>query len=182
VAASDTILSRLLATLQTSFRIFDVVWKRISATAIAARNQADTLFINVRGADPIIDDDLVTKRYLDATGSAGSVEIIEFVLGIATPVDSVTSLVANTVPLWAEIQITAVYSPGTTIQIGKAGGAANLLLDSVDIDPQTTGIYYVNLVGVSWGAGAAAVRAAIAGAPAVGAAIVRVGYTGTPNP
>lgn len=41
---------------------------------IDARDAADAIFVNVRGADPVIDDDLTTKRYVDALApSAGSV-------------------------------------------------------------------------------------------------------------
>lgn len=34
---------------------------------IEIRNNADTVFTQCRGADPLIDDDLATKRYVDAT-------------------------------------------------------------------------------------------------------------------
>jgi hypothetical protein len=42
--------------------------------AVGARNPADSAYVNARGADPQIADDLVTKRYGDANyGGGGSV-------------------------------------------------------------------------------------------------------------
>ena len=40
--------------------------------ALEARNAANSAYANARGADPIVADDLVTKRYGDANYSGGS--------------------------------------------------------------------------------------------------------------
>ena len=100
--ATDSIISRLVATLSPTFRILDVQWKRISATVIEARNQADTLYAIVRGADPVGDDDLVTKRYLDATGAQGSVEAVQLAVAI-TPSSRISALTHLTVPCPAKV-------------------------------------------------------------------------------
>lgn len=186
MAVDDTVLSRLRGTLRNLFRINDVQLKRESSSAVGARDNTDAGYIVVRGADPIIDDDLVTKRYLDATGPAGSVEAVAFSGGFAAgSYDSVTALSANTTPLRAIVQITTAFdNAGTTLNLGKAGGGPALLMaDSVDIEATVVGTYEVDLAGVSWGAGAAAVRLAVGGGVSTaGAWNVQVEYSGAINP
>src|SRR4030065_557804 len=118
--ATDSIISRLVATLSPTFRILDVQWKRISATVIEARNQADTLYAIVRGADPVGDDDLVTKRYLDATGAQGSVGAVQFAVALVSA-SSTTALTNLTVPLRAKVKVTTAYDAGATMSVGNAG-------------------------------------------------------------
>lgn len=43
-----------------------------NSTALETRNAANNAYANHRGADPVIADDLVTKRYGDANYSGGS--------------------------------------------------------------------------------------------------------------
>ncbi len=179
--STDGIGSRLRGTLQSLFRILDVQWSREAADAIGARDAVDGAYITVRGLDPATDDDLVTLRYFNANSAPGAVAAAQFALALATA-DSTTALAANATPLRAKVQIVTAYSPGATISIGKAGGGVDLLMVVGDINPQVQGIYEVSLVGVSWGAGAAVVRATVAGGPAVGAAIVIVEYATVINP
>lgn len=185
MAVTDVILSRLRGTFQSLFRIgpasSTVQVKRESSSIMGMRDDTDAAYVIVRAGDPVGDDDLVTKRYLDATGPAGSSEVVQFGVATAATTDSGTSLTANTTPLWAEVQITTAYSAGATIKVGKAGGTDDLLMLTTDINPFVTGIYRVDMMGVSWGAGAAAVRVTIAGAPAVGALTCQVGYVGSIN-
>lgn len=61
-----------------------------NAGAIEARNAADSAYVNARGADPAIADDLVTKRYGDANYGGGGTSLINTV-----PV-STTTTVADT--------------------------------------------------------------------------------------
>jgi len=60
-------LSKIRGTIETLFRIgIGGPNLKDNGGEIEARNAADAAFVNVRGADPVIADDLVTKRYADA--------------------------------------------------------------------------------------------------------------------
>lgn len=61
-------------------------WKNDTASAavvLGARTLDDTAFVNVRGADPLIDDDLTTKRYTDEQIEAVEHRIRALVLHLA---------------------------------------------------------------------------------------------------
>ena len=181
MAVTDTIFSRLRGTFLSLFRINDVQLKRESSSAIGARDDTDAGYINVRGADPFIDDDLVTLRYLNSTGTSGEVRVIDFAVALVSTA-SVTPLTANTVPQTIKVQVTTPYSVAATLTVGKTGGSPTLLLSASDVNLQVAGIYYVPLDGVSWGAGAATISATIAGGPAVGACTITTEYVGVENP
>ena len=68
MASTDELLSRLRGTLQTIFRIGTVQWKD-SSGAVEARNTGDTGYVVARGADPVGNNDFVTKQYLAASAS-----------------------------------------------------------------------------------------------------------------
>ena len=72
--------SKLRGTFSTLFQIGEQGPQlKNNAGVVEARNSADAAFVKVRGADPVIADDLVTKRYGDAnyvTALALSVHVI----------------------------------------------------------------------------------------------------------
>jgi hypothetical protein len=70
-ATADLVIDQLRTTLKSVFRVLDVQWKRESATAWGARNDADAAYINVRAADPATGDDVSTKRYVDSLNVIG---------------------------------------------------------------------------------------------------------------
>jgi hypothetical protein len=64
---------KIKGTIETAWQIglAGPLWKA-NAGNLDGRNAADAAFVNVRGLDPAIADDLVTKRYGDANyGGAG---------------------------------------------------------------------------------------------------------------
>lgn len=81
------VLPGLRGTFQSLFRVIDVQLKRVSATALALRDDTDTAFINARAADAVINDDLVTLRQLTAAAAAaypskwGNVAFVDAVNG-----------------------------------------------------------------------------------------------------
>jgi hypothetical protein len=139
------------------------------------RNDADAAFVNVRGADPVIDDDLVTKRYGDANygGAAGAVQSIRFVTALVT-VSSVTSIPANARVTESRFEVTTVYSGGTTIDVGD-GVTANLIMDNTDIRETKLGTYRV-VQDTDWTTGNT-VTTTVGGAPVAGAGVTFVFYT-----
>lgn len=125
----------------------------------------------------------------DADGSAwvkigdigsvtGADRSILYSVGTAT-LDSASSIPANATVLRCRVQITTAYPAGATISVGKAGGTVDLLQTTAQVDAQSTGIYEIAQI-TSWGAGAAAVRATVGGAPGSGASKILVEYA-VPN-
>lgn len=142
------------------------------------RDGADAAYVNVRGADPIIDDDLITKRYGDATyGTTGAVRTIRFTVGTATT-SSVTSIPANARVVEARFEVTTGYDPGTQIDVGD-GVTADLIIDNTDIQENKIGTYVVDQ-DTDWTTGNT-VTVTVTGAPAAGAGVCLVFYT-TPDP
>ena len=61
-------LSKIRGTIETLFRLgLGGPQLKKDIGNIDARDATDAAFVNVRGLDPLIDDDLTTKRYVDAT-------------------------------------------------------------------------------------------------------------------
>lgn len=150
------------------------VLKGIDATHIGARNAADDAFINMQGADPVVDDDLVTLRYFNATPATGSVQVIRFVIDETTPQNSVTEIPDNAYCVLCQLEITTAYDSGTTITIGDETTPAKF---QVTTDNRATklGTYQVEQDTLC-ADGPSTVEVTIAGAPVAGAGIVTVWY------
>jgi hypothetical protein len=145
-----------------------------SNNMLDVRDGADAAYVNVRGADPIIDDDLITKRYGDATyGVAGAVRCIRFAVGTAT-VSSVTAIPANARVVEARFEVTTQYDVGTDIDVGD-GVTADLIMDTTDIQERVIGTYTVEQ-DTDWTTGNV-VTVTVSGAPAAGAGVCMVFYT-----
>ncbi len=115
----------------------------------------------------------------DIGSVTGAIRRIRYTITNAASQDSASSIPASARIERTDVEITTPYSGGGTIAVGKAGGTADLIQATTDNDPQTSNIYSVPQ-DTSWGAGAAAVRTTIAGAPAAGAGVVSVWYS-VPN-
>lgn len=153
---TDLILSRLRGTRRALFSVFDVLLKRESSTALGVRNALDAAYINVRGADPVIADDLVTYRVMPRVAS-GTVDF-GFASGLEGDVATVT-VPATWVTAGSKIVCvpaggtTADHEPEDAVIEGIVANATNLVAGvSFDIEacaPQGTwGRYVINAVGL----------------------------------
>jgi hypothetical protein len=118
-----------------------------------------------------------TLSFTTVGGGSGSLQIVEFT-ATTTSASSSTTLATGAVPVSVSLQITSAYSPGTSISVGYTG-STSFLMATTDNLPGTTGIYTVNLMGLSWTSNPVLVT--IAGAPLTGACRVRVIYATTVN-
>lgn len=150
---------------------------------IDARDSGDAAYINVRGLDPVIDDDLTTKRYVDgAIVGDDAIQVIRFSVdgsGGAGTTDSVSDLPADSRVVKCRVEYTVAFDGAATIEVGKSGGSASLLQATTDNDASSTNAFVVDQ-DTDWGAGDAAVQATVAGAPTTGTAIVTAWYVQTP--
>ena len=150
--------------------------KSVAGPVLEARDETDAAYIVTRGADPVIDDDFVTKRYGDANyvdAPTGVVRCIRFAIALAT-VDSATSPPASAIVSRATLNVTTPYSAGTTIAIGDDGGTVDLYMATGENDAEAANLYSKTqeTTGV-----AVAIQATITGAPAAGAGFVSVWYS-----
>lgn len=107
------LFSNLRGTIETIFRIGigGPQWKANSGQ-LEGRDSADAAFVNVRGLDPVIDDDLVTKRYFEAN---------LFVL-------SVTSTASATYNVVASDQLIRLTAAGAqTVNLPAATGSGRII-------------------------------------------------------
>lgn len=88
------------------------LWKQNSSN-IDARNSADAAYVNVRGADPTIADDLVTKRYGDANYGGSSV------------IESNTKILSSnfTLPTNTSAYVSGTFEVASGFTLEVAGGA-----------------------------------------------------------
>jgi hypothetical protein len=84
--------------------------------SIDAMNSGDSAYINVRGLDPAIADDLVTKRYGDAHYGAGSLTAGS--LDVVFRGDEVTGVVTGLSGTPLKVLAQAIYEEGVTVQSG----------------------------------------------------------------
>ena len=106
------------------------------AAAIEARDTADAAYVNVRGADPVIADDLVTLRYLQANyGGLNTVKAIEVALVGATS-SSTAQIPTGSLVVSAKLKFSTA-APGAIISIGD-GGSTDLVMGSAQNDPTDT--------------------------------------------
>jgi hypothetical protein len=149
-----------------------------SAGVLEARNNADTLYIIGRGADPVGANDWVTLGYLTANG--GNYQVLQYTItaaGGATQ-DSTTSIPAGNVVYEAREDVTVAWSVGATVNVGDTATPA-LIIATADVDEQSVDTYVIPQR-TTWPI-ASVVRSTIAGAPAVGTSVITVFY-GTPHP
>jgi hypothetical protein len=132
---------------------------------IDAKNAAQSSYVNVRGADPSISDDLVTKRYGDANyGGGGGANVVQaevdfgFPSGLEGDTATVTSVPATWVTSTSIIVCTpqAVATPDHDPEDYAIEGLvayAENIVDGVGFDiiayaPQGTwGRYYISATG-----------------------------------
>lgn len=142
--------------------------------AVGARNAADAVYVNVRGADPSVDDDLVTRRYFNANGGAGSLRVLRYSIGTSATQDSTTTVPAGAYVYRTMIEVTTPYSAGATISVGQSG-STSLLAAASDSLATAAGTYDLPQ-DTAWGASSLAVRTTIGGTPAAGAGVISVYY------
>jgi hypothetical protein len=102
-----SLFERLIGTVSSFFQIGGPAGNRIKnvSGALEARNAADGAYVNMRGADPVLDQDLVTKKYLDAVARP-------YIVGLQFDGDD--PLPANT----GTLQYYVVTTTGTNAAIG----------------------------------------------------------------
>jgi hypothetical protein len=103
---------------------------------VDVRNAGDTAYVNARGADPVIPDDLTTKRYVDALTIPGSRNVIRIPIALAT-VSSVANIPPTAQVLSCRVEITTAYNLGATISVGQTG-APTSFQGTGDNNPQQT--------------------------------------------
>lgn len=104
-----------------------------NAGVIEARNAADDAYNIVRGADPVGDDDLVTKRYHDASPPAGSVQCIEIPFDFndaGTDVDSTQAAVVGGRVVDVKVEILTAFDAATTIDVGDTASDVKFVDDT----------------------------------------------------
>jgi autotransporter translocation and assembly factor TamB len=108
--------------------------------------------------------------------STGNVAVIEYEIGTST-VSSTTQVPSGATVLSVALQVTSVYSGGTSISVGYSGDST-AVMSSVDNTPTSTGIYKIDpVMGVVWGDSPAPLLTTIDGSPATGSGRVRVLYS-----
>lgn len=113
-----------------------------------------------------------------ASTIANAVQEVRFAIGTGATQLSQTLLPNNAVVLEAQLNITAPYSAGATIQVGNATTAA-LLMTAGQSNPQVAGLYSNQQDTLFTPAGA--VQVTVAGAPGAGAGVCIVRYVQVPN-
>lgn len=129
---------------------------RNNGGVIEGRNNANTLFTIVRGADPVGNDDLLTKRYFDANNAAAvDVACVKMPLTGATKV-STTALPDNAQIVATYLVVTTAFDGTTpTFVVKRTGDATKVLIDTGDSDLAVLGSYSVNDFVTNWGSTAA---------------------------
>jgi hypothetical protein len=146
-----------------------------NAGNIDARNAGDTAYVNVRGLDPVANNDFVTLEYFNAhnEGAAG-LEYVTLTLAQATVVSTGT-IPGGSVIRDAFINVTTPYNGTTpTFAITITTGGATVMA-TTDSDLTTNGQYDVPQV-TSVGS-TSTITATFAGAGvSAGAALLYIGY------
>jgi hypothetical protein len=145
-----------------------------NAGVLEAKNSANNAFVNLSVATPTTANHAATKAYVDTGGASAAIMEVRFALGTTTA-SSVNTVPANAVISSVQLDVTTLYSGGTTISIGQTG-SVSLLMATGDNVPTVVNLYD-STIDVAWGASALAVLATVAGAPSVGAAQVIVKYS-----
>lgn len=125
----------------------------------------------------LVTDGAGALSFATVGSAAGAVQTVEFT-ATTTSASSATTLATGARPISVSLQITTVYTAGTTISIGYTG-STSFLMATTDNLPGTLGIYTLNLMGLSWTSNPILVT--IGGSPSAGACRVRVDYNTTVN-
>lgn len=165
------IYERLRGTLENAFR-FGLARPQIRSTVtgeLETRDAADAAYANHRGADPVVDDDLATKRYVDTLVTSEGVTLMRIPVGLVN-VSSATSTPVGARIIQTAVKIVTPYSALATITVSTG---ITILNDTVsgDNDPQNAGTYS-NVDQDAGPTAAAPIDVTIGGAPAVGSAVV----------
>jgi hypothetical protein len=142
-----------------------------------SRNPTDGAFGITRGADPVGDDDYLTKRYFDANNAAPeSLNYVKMPLALITKV-STTAIPDNCIIRDVVIDVTTAYDSSATIKLEREGDATVVIAATTDSDAGTIDVYHIPQV-QDWGStGSGNLEATVAGGPTVGAATIYIGYT-----
>jgi hypothetical protein len=140
------------------------------------RNNDDSGFAIARAADPIGNDDLVNKGWLE-TNYGGEMRTLRISItsGDAPSKSSTKQIPANAIVLTTEVDIDTPFDNAATIEIGYTG-TTNALMATTENDPLTAGNYRKEEA-IAWDSSDRAVLVTIANAPTVGAGTVTVTYT-----
>lgn len=103
----------------------------------------------------------------------GSVRSIRIPVALGS-VSSAATIPAGAYGIEVTIDVTTGYSPGITVEVGRAGVPA-LLVAAGDFNPKKVGLNVMDALEL-WGV-AAVVLVTIGGGPAVGVAVVLIRYT-----
>lgn len=176
-----SLFSKIRGTFETLFQI-GKGGPNIKSTggALESRNAADAAYANMRGADPLVADDLITLRHFDANNAAATgVTVVQMPLALATKV-STTIIPNNATVLDALIDVTTAYDAGALFNVQRTGDATVNPIANGDSDLGTIGTYHVPQI-QSWGStGAGTVTATLTNVPTVGVAVLYIAYV-TPN-
>jgi hypothetical protein len=133
-------------------------------------------FKKLSGADPTIDDNLATKRYVDQEISAG-IRCIILPITFAATQDSTTIIPQNSRILRTWLDVLVAYTIASTITIGNSANPT-LLQVAADNEPDVIGTY-IKAQNTLWGADLA-VRVTVNGALA-GSGFCIVEYVPVPG-
>lgn len=141
--------------------------------AIEARDSTDAGFAIVRGADPVGNDDLVTKRNVNSAP-----RLIRFAIdGNAATQDSTAVIPSGSRVLWVDVEITTVFNNNVDITVGTVADTTAFQVAG-DNDPKKIGTYTVfQDTDVT---PASVVRVSLTNTPSPGAGFVRVWYVEDP--
>lgn len=104
-----SLFSRIAGVVESFFQVggpSGPAWKNNSGN-IDARNASDAAFVNVRGLDPVIADDLVTKRYADASSRQNFSAHVGTTFNLGPGGSGSTTLVCDTVDFDSKTNYTA---------------------------------------------------------------------------
>lgn len=133
----------------------------------------------VYGWDSVGDVWVLQSTVGDATGAQ---RVIVYNVGTAATTDSAEEIPQNAVVFRREVQITAVYPPGTELLLGNEDDDDLLMASNSTpkrVRPNKVGTYVVTSA-VGWGANQRKVRTTLTNTPGSGACVVRVFYA-VPN-
>jgi hypothetical protein len=145
---------------------------------VAHRNSADSGYVVARGADPVIDDDLVTRRFYNANVPSGSItsRSVAFTNGSSFPLNIGAVIPNGAQILRTRISIGTAFTPATVLfEVGKSG-TTNELMTSAQNNPQVTDTYVVENDDIILASDTQYIISSVGGAPTAGAGRVTIEY------
>lgn len=142
---SSALMQKLRGTSEVLFRFANsgpqlrAVFVGVGAVYLEARNAIDSAYTNVRGADPVIPDDLATKRYVDSVsgGTSGEKFIAIDMTGTTGPTKTSVTVLPNGARVTSCVVTPVTAEPGTFFTIGNST-TPNLVMDTADSDLSNT--------------------------------------------